>query len=275
MSTLPSCNCGRPIPDNAHLCHRCTSHLARELGDIPALEHELDITRARLSRTGGQPIGGGHSSDTPLPWDERPVKAGRDLALVLAAWAGLIQHERGGPIPAATLAAHAIYLLGSLDWLRHREEAPDAKPAIEQAVGRLRHAVDRDTPLVFAGPCNSVDYDEHGQPVEGCEPCPAELYARQNAKTIKCPECQTEHDVKDRREWLLELAEDQLAIPAHLSQALSSWGMPVEDATIRKWVERGRLIAHGVDDRGRKMYRVGDVRELVTAEALRQQARTA
>ncbi len=270
MSDLPVCaGCDKPIRDNAFLCHRCTALLERDLGDVAALASEVQTTRLRLSRTGGQAIGGGHSSERPLPWDERPVKAARALREVLARWAGLVVEQRGGAFPPAHLGALSAFLMTHLPWLRQREEVLLARQEIRRTIGRLRFSVDRRTTQVYAGPCGAMDYAENGDLILCSMPCAGDVYAQPKADVAKCQVCGATHDVKDRREWLLEAVDDQLAHPALITKALSSLGMPVPEATIRSWVDRKRLVAHGEDGRGRKVYRIGDVRELVTAEAVR------
>lgn len=275
MTERPTCRalvngaaCGKPVRDNAHLCHPCTGHLTRALADVPALAVEVQTTRLRQSRTGGAPIGGGHGSEKPLPWDDRPVVAAREARQVLSGWALFCGVGSSGTLTELSQGLH-----GAVGWLRQREEAPQAKRDIEHAVGRLRSTVDRRTDRVYLGRCGSVDYLDETTPDPESVPCPEDLYAHPKAKTVTCRVCEAEHDVDGLREHLLHLVEDQLAHAAWISQALSRLEVPIAEATVRSWAARDRLVQRGVDARKRPLYRIGDALDLVREETARQ-ART-
>lgn len=265
----PVCGCGRPIRDNASICHQCTARLRRDLGDVRGLAEEVETTRLRQSRTGGQAIGGGHSSDRPLPFDDRPVLAAEGLRAVCRRWVALVVEQRGAVWPRDVLFDYGPFLLGHVDWLRHRDEAPDLLVDLVGAIGRVRGSIDRRAERVYAGPCGSMDYWPDGHPILCSARCDGEVYGRPTARTATCEKCGAVHDAADRREWLLEAIEGQLAYGAQLSKALSSLGKPVAEATFRKWVERGRLVAHGENQFGQALYRVGDVLDLMAADASR------
>lgn len=295
-------SCTKPVGDQARLCRRCTEHLEQQLGDVPALAIEVQTTRARLSRTGGAPIGGGHGSDRPLPWDDRPVRAAAAARGVLARWVMLVVEQRGVRMPVGTLTGMSGFLLGQVDWLRHREEAADAKGELEQAVRRLRASVDRAPDRWFAGVCSALrpvdlaDCDcachvggafrpacdvpggcgtvHEDATVPAGVPCEEDLYVVQGASTVRCRTCGTEHDVEYRRKVLREHVEDQLATVAELTTAVSNLARPVSKDTIKSWVRRDRLVERGRrpsphDDDGVALYRVGDVLELLAEDARR------
>lgn len=276
MTQIPGCAaptlegvCGRPLRDNALLCPKCTDRLRRDLGDIVGLAEEVETTRLRQSRTGGAPIGGARSGDRPLPFDDRPVLAARALREVCRTWTAVVVELRAVPWPRDLLPDYGPFLLGQVDWLRQREQAPAAYLELTRAVGRVRGSIDRRAERVYAGPCGAMDYWPDGALVLCSAPCTGDVYGRPNAKTASCEVCGAEHDAADRRQWLLAAVEDQLAHIAWLSKALSNLGRPVADPTIRSWVTRGRLVAHGTDAHGRAVYRVGDVLDLIRAEAVR------
>jgi hypothetical protein len=88
--------CTRPTGDQAYLCLGCTHQLVKVLAEAPALAVELETTRRRQSRTGGQ--GSGvvtRSTVRPLPWDENASQAADLLQSTLVAWAKLVHEERG------------------------------------------------------------------------------------------------------------------------------------------------------------------------------------
>jgi hypothetical protein len=269
----PTCDaCSKPVADQARLCQRCTDMLARDLGDVSALADELVVTRSRQSRDGGDGTGIiTHAATKPLPWNEHAAETTAILRSTLVGWTRVVCEERGARPPADHLAAMAAFLLRNLEWIRHHAAAAECADEIEHAIRLARHTIDRRPELAYYGPCRGehLEADDTGP---FC--CIAELYARIGTDTARCRECGTEHDVASRQAWLLEQARDQLATVVVLSAALSKLGQTVNESTVRSWVMRGRLAAHGVDHRGRPTFRVGDVMDLTTEQAARPSRRT-
>lgn len=270
----PLCEgCQKPVGDQARLCNRCTSFIARDLGDIPALVDELAVTRSRQSRNGGDGTGViNRSEDRPLPWDEHASEATGILRSTLTGWVKVVCEERGKRPPSDRLGDMSAFLLMNLEWLRHHQDAAACADEIEHATHLCRRTIDRRPDLAYIGPCRE---ETEGDDDTGAFCCLAELYVRAGSDTARCRECGADHDVQDRQRWLLEVARDQLATVTVLSGALSKLGQIVNESTVRSWVFRERLVAHGVDHRGRPTYRVGDVMDLLTADAARKSTRRA
>lgn len=164
------------------------------------------------------------------------------------------------PHPAARAA---LFLLDQLDWLRHRIEAVDALDELAAAAATLRRVVDSPPPVQYAGPC-WVELDD-GR-------CEFELYAHAGSASVKCGGCGVVHQVPQRRGWLLDEAENVLGHAAMLAAALSALDRPVTSSMIRNYADRGRIVAHGHDERGRPLYRVGDVLDVLADIARRKGA---
>lgn len=265
MTTTVQCACGRPVQD-AVICQECTDKLERALGDVPALVEELVVTRSRQSRTGGQGIGVVvRSHERPLPWDQRAAEAMDVLRSTLVGWVRIVLEEaQPRPrMPRDNLADMARFLLGQVQWLRQHAAADEAVDELAHAVDHAQHVIDRAPDRVYAGPCREEYESDPADPERGAYCCTASLYARAARGLVVCPGCGAEHDVDARREWLLAMAEDQLATATHLSAALSRLGRPLAPATLRKWVERGRIVAHSTNQRGHALYRLGDVLALL------------
>jgi hypothetical protein len=279
LTDLPTClRCPRPIPDTAYIETRCASDLRAQLERVATLAGEAAATVAKLDRLSA----GGRRTDTeaPLPlklaaaadhdaavstlltWARHiHEQSGRELPTVRTApcphascaqrRAGRIQGPRcEGQAPEHPVAVLAAWLVGQVDWLRYRPEADEAFDEITYACRLAERVVDRQPERWYAGPCGA----------DGCE---AELYPPAGAKVIRCPDCGTEHDAQDRRDWLLDEAEDQLAGASWIAATLTSLGRTVRADTVRQWAERERLIPHGHDANGRPLYRLSEVRELV------------
>lgn len=161
------------------------------------------------------------------------------------------------------VARAARFLLTQLDWIRHRPEADEVVEDLQAAAGVLRRCVDAPPRLRYAGPCWE-QAEDGGQ-------CDVELYALDDAATVRCPGCRSVHDMGLRRVWLLQEAQDALANAATLAAALSSLDKQVTSSMIRNYADRGRIVAHGHDQQGRPVYRVGDVLD-VLADVARHRA---
>jgi hypothetical protein len=266
--------CDRPIHDNAHLCGGCSSHLERLLAETTSLAEELETTRTRQSCTGGRSIGGGHTSDRPLPWSERAAEAAGLLRSCLVSWTRLVVEERGVHTPADTLPAISAFLLRHLDWIRHHPDATEALDEIRYATRQARTAIDRAPDRWYAGRCGHVDLEAQVEAIVTSTPAPApcgeELYVRQGSETVRCRTCTTEHDVEQRRASLTRRIEGQLATARELTSAVSNLARPISMNTIRSWVLRDRLTQRGQTPDGTALYRVGDVLDLLAADAARQ-----
>lgn len=292
--------CGDPVRDTAYVCPRCTNDTARYLADVVKVAAEVETTVARLARYSdrhgraqpdddpdGRPNGG--LRVTPLPFDPGARQRGDRASNDIVTWARHVAEERGlpatlpgpafGPLCGSQgvcrhescsviyrrsvphpVARAATYLLGNLEWLRYRREAEEALTQLAAAGATLVRIVDAPPPLWYAGPC-WADI-EAGKCVE-------ELYARTDDGTVKCPACKERHDVRERRVWLLGEADDVLAHASLIAAALTVLDRRVTSSMVRNLAHRGRIQAHGVDERGRPVYRVGDVRAVVAEVARR------
>lgn len=251
-------SCGAPVADNSILCVCCTDLVATALGDITALVDELETTMSRQTSTGARV--GSRGTETPLPFDIAAADILGALRGILVGWVLDFAESRGEALPADDLGAMSGWLLARLEHLRHHPAADEIATEIMAVVTQARRAIDRKADRWYAGPCQA-EIDDH--------PCDAELYARPGAAVVSCPRCHTAHDVKARREHLLAAAEDQLLHAAWIAQAVTALGDHITQVQITRWVNAGRLLAHGVDLMGRATYRVGDVRQLAHEDLVR------
>lgn len=260
--------CGRPVADQAYLCQRDAEWLARDLGDVPALEVDLEVTLTRQDRIGDRSGGAVRRAVEPLPFSPVASEAGWVLANTLSTWARHVAEERGVPgphgSPAASIAAR--WLLGHVEWLRHRPEAAEALDEIRAAVGGVRIVIDARAPRWYAGPCGALDQ-------ETGEECVTDLYALPGAAEVRCPVCGAVFDAPARREWLLAAADDTLAHAELIGRAAAALGVQITPADVRYYAGSGQVVAHGVSRSGGPLYRFGDVLEVARSIASRKAAR--
>jgi hypothetical protein len=257
---MNECRCGRPTRDAAYVCDGCADKLARALGEVPWLSDELEttITRQRALPTEG----GSRSTETPLPWHEAAADARRTLHGLLGTWVRFCDEEHvrhSSPrlgLPADRLPDMSRWLLWRVDGLALRDIGLEAVDEITDAVAGCHRLIDRRPDRWYAGPCVT-------------EGCGADLYAQRREGAVRCRSCGEVYDVATRRTWLLGEAEDRLA-PAHDIARAVSWlgAQPLTADRVRKWAERGRIVAHGHDGT-RPLYRIGDAIDLLAADTKR------
>lgn len=249
--------CRAPLPDLAYACSPCCERLTRDLGDVPALASAVEDAVARNVRTGtgvGTPVTG--STDRALPWNEAASTARRRLLCTLNRWVTVLRTPRD-PRPA-TINGCAAWLRVNINTIRCYQFAAYAFDDITRAVDDVRRVVDRPPDRLYAGPCGSPSGPPRGgfQPLD--PPCDGELYAALDHQIVRCPKCHASYDVAERRRWLLDAVWDVTAYASLLAAALTRLDEPLTAARVRKWAQRGQLLARGVDLEGRPLYRVGD-----------------
>jgi hypothetical protein len=173
----------------------------------------------------------------------------------------------------------ARFLADHLEWLRHRPEADEVLADIE-ACARIVAGIARGPAAQkYLGPCGAVVIVEHrreeplfesGWDVYQTEhgPCEGDVYAREGASVGRCRDCGAEVSTDARRAWLDAEVRSRAFRAVEISRAYN-----INIKTIRSWINRGQLIAHGDG-----LYNVGDVLDLAAADAARkaeEQARRA
>lgn len=264
--TADTCACGRPIHDQAVICGPCGDDLKAALASIAAyrgLGWDLDLTLSRQARIGDKD--GPRSAEHAIPYDARAGHAAAELKNTLATWARVLAGEQGPPphgpscrrcdhgsckairwhdLPADTLTAIAAWLAARAQRFRHHPAGAEAREDITGSVHRARRAVDRAPDLLYAGPCDG---------------CGEALYTRPGRPTVTCRTCELDYDSAARRDWLLRSLDDYLANSQQAARLVGYLGITVPDSTIRWYAMKQRILAHGLDQDGRPLYRLGDI----------------
>lgn len=264
----PVRGCIRTRRGDQLVCGACEADLARALADIPWLAAHLEVTRTRQSRIGGG--SGAQGSERPTPWDERAASAAVRLGAAVRWWASAVwkaghrpygpaclecEHEscahfRRWQLPEeTTIAALARWLLGLHTWLLRRPSAAAMCADIGDRVADAELAIDRPPEAWYAGPCAG---------------CGVDMYADPTAVEVHCRThgCDQTYGVRSRREWLIKAARDTLGTATLIAQALTAMDRPLTPERIWQWKTRGRIIARANDQRGRPLYRVGDITDV-------------
>jgi len=291
---------GAPTLDpDQYACRSCTGRLRGLLTDLPGLFGDLDTTLTRQAVFTTRYASTGPATpdidDDPHP---APLTAATTPLVVhlgaadaifvtrntLVAWADWITAVRGHTLPT-TWAGIGEYLRDATRWLARHPTGPQAIDELSAALRHARTAIDRPADRVFVGTCGALietpmrlgAVDDTGAPVPSLVPttCTEQLYAHDGCATVECPRCGTTWDVSVRQQTLLEQLEDHVLPAVDLARAIDGLGVPVTADRIRQW-KRRRVLAVAVDEqgrpradrRGRPLYRVGDVLDLVAERAV-------
>lgn len=288
MTAVQCSECGRLLGDNAALCRPCVDELTEQLLRVPALMHELTITRAGLGRSG--PASGGRPSEPPLP-----IRiAGRDRLLGASAvqrletevigWARALAEDLGVTpavgiaslvqltqdrrrLPGSTVRSDAAALAEPVTaveqaavWLAHHrrelaqhEAAPELARDIRSAVGALA-AVIWPAERQYLGLCDCVRDDG--------EECGQELRAEVGQAYVDCRRCRWRYDVAQLKAAALAGADDRLYKVDDLLRVLTALDEPVSRATLWRWAQQRRMEPRGwqhADDYGVRItdHRIG------------------
>jgi len=288
------------------LCHACTCLLERDLGDVAALVAELDVTLSRQAKIGDAGKSGAGWARERLPIGVGAMDPRWVLSNVLTTWARDVSNETWLPDidirrvrrdPDATTegpfclnCAHrscqrirmeerreAPPLAAQAAWLLLREVAAIRKhPAVIELIDEIadairlaRRTVDRPADRKFFGTCYAEQPGEDGEPVV----CTEEIWANPHAEEVTCKVCGITHEIAERREWLLDKAEDMILTPREASQYIGGIGkMTIGHQKIRNYLDRGRITERPSPD-GVKRLRLGDLLDVLRDDAARHDAR--
>lgn len=258
----PIPDCERPAPGGQPVCGACRADLERALRAVPDLARELDLTLSK--QTSKTP--GGRSSVVPLPFSRRASEAAYVLRSALVGWVRDLSEtapvHQGPPCracghlsclliagPSDDMGSMALWLLAGFERLLSHPAVDEAYGEIADAVRGAERATDRPAERQFAGRCA----------------CGVALYAKPGAAVVQCRDCDAAPvQVSSQLDQMRERVRDQLAHPFGASKLLARLEIKAPESTIRRWAAQGRIVAHGTDERGRCLYRIGDVLDTVT-----------
>jgi len=298
------CRCGHAIQEGASLCGRCVRTLDHALVNVAVHYADLETLRTRRTRY-GSPVAtrGSGGKSRPLGFDLRfapssnvspddlvdgnadqvPGREGSGTELVhdvrntVTTWVRVCLDDWPSlSTPADHIPACCTFLQGIVTAVAGRpwaEELLEDMLRLERALARI---VDRPAERWYAGKCSARDPDAAD---DDAPECTYELYARTDSGTIRCQACGTDHDVAERREFLLREARDYHVTATEAAGALIAWTdydgseSKLVDL-VRKWRDRDKLDVADVTSllgRDRHLYRLGDIQELLVQHAQRAQ----
>jgi hypothetical protein len=252
----PACSAPQ---DEGLLDANCALKLEQTLRSIPALVRELDVTLSRQARIGtpGKSAKGTEREKSVLHFGALDTHT--NLRNTIVAWARAFE-------PTPNLTAHAAaVLLSNLKHIRRHAEVATLIDEITNAVHQARRTIDRPAERQYLGHCYAeIPATYVGNP--GPDYCTTELYAKTDATTVTCKSCNTDHDVSDRRRWLMDQAADRLVTVREAATMIGHIGnTPITQAAIRGYLHRN---TNPLEYRpGTKLIRLGDLLNIVMPKA--------
>lgn len=235
--------CGRPVGDG-YCCASCGDKLAIALGDTPALWEELEIVLTRQALYG---VEEGRSRETALMFNAAASELGWVLRNTLTTWCRLIGEERGRDLPEDNPRAMAYWLLNHVSWVRHQRAGHEVIEEIKSVVDRIREIIDRPAPRLYAGPCPDCGQDMYGAP---------------GATSVQCRPCGISYSVDVMVAKMNEQLRGKLVTAREATLLLARAGYEISQKTIEKWYQRDRLVEHGHDRNGVRLYLFDEIRSL-------------
>lgn len=256
--------CGHPAPDGVFLCNRCRKALIKDLRDIagldgmPSLVAELNLTITRGDHLTRNSLGiVVRSDEKPVPFNDAASEVFFELRRVVARWTRTVSHHHDHLQSLASTVEQAAEWLSLIPTLL--AELPDAglmREEIREVVHQVYRVIDRPFDRMYVGRCDVVVHPP-------LAPCGESLYAVEGRDTVECRACGTTWGVDEQRGWLTAQLVDQLAPASDLVGLVTSLGRYLTTPMIRSWKRRGMLKVVDVDDRGRDLFRVGTVLDLL------------
>jgi hypothetical protein len=277
--------CGRPTPDGyacvADAVDRPRQLLAEITDMLPAA---LDVAHRQARH--GTSTGGSGKPGSALPIDLGATARLDGVRTALTTWARHVAEERGVTVAGdgEPILVAARWLADHCEWMRHREECAEFLGDVEACARIVRGIARGPADRVYLGPCGAER--KHGGLCAGgvcfeddftdeCDcwchrgevkDCDGDVYGLPDGDTGRCWTCGAKVDQDERQKWLTAEVRQRAYRASELEHAYG-----LNSATVRKWAERGLIVAHGRDGQGRPLYLLGEVLDLAASEAARRE----
>jgi hypothetical protein len=263
------------------VCDVCVGSAGGRLAAIIKLTPDARLVAAGLVRRGGGSGGGKPSSRSP--GNDDAMDTLDEVQNALTTIARDIAETRGSQFASAAFAGAGVpdplteaakWLSRQMVWLKHAVDdqggpyAATVFAEIRECRGKMAGLVNGPSEQKYLGPCgawiDTLVTDEAGTEMDSRE-CDGDVYGRAGASKGRCKVCGAEYDQGNRRIWLDDVRRDFLYHASEIGDAY-----PIKAGTIRVWLARGLLVAHG-EHEGRPLLKLGEVLDLAAGDAARRE----
>lgn len=223
-----------------------------------------------------------------------------DLAInAVGTWARHVAEQHGVDCPASNVEACCTWLEDNIDAIRLDEAAGQMHARLTALAAEIDQVIDRRPPDLIHGRCEAtvvrVVETAPGELHPYTIVCNTALYAPQGAESVECIGCGAIYRAESRQA-MLDKVNDEWMRPKMIADALTARDEPISFDVLRKWIERDaralevrsgpvcRACEHkscramrrertrqrgedrplilqvAIDDDGKPLYRIGDVR---------------
>lgn len=238
-----------------YLCNDCTAVLRNMLDQVPDLLAELDARIQKLDRVPHGTIGRTRGPSDLNVMDFEAAETARETRKMLRRWVETVASQHSGRRPpgldTVETRMFARWLQVNVEAIARLDIAGKIYDDIKELIGSgdkggtLVRAIDR-RERHFAGSCPTVTgWDANGRVIE----CGEILYDEYGSRTVDCPTCGQEIDVK--RNQVRALASRDLMPADTLLDALANAGESVQADQIERWIAIKRLRPRGYMHQGK------------------------
>lgn len=271
-TTTPKCPACSADSRDWSLCKSCTNTLLVDLRELPDLMRDLQDKRIGRTVMPAPANMVGNPDEAPVPFSDQATRTTNAIVNTIGTWIRALAHDDVEDLAdlGPTMPGWCSWLTERIDRIRFHKAAGQIADEIGECCSRARKAVDLPPELML---------------VQKCATCGHGIFAGKDEETVVCVHCKRAGveplptiNVAEARGNLDGMVEHQWATAAKCALVLAAYGMPVKADTIQNWArpERGgRLKVRGVDHAQRRLYRVGDVADLVRAATRRATSDTA
>ncbi len=258
------CQCGLTPLDGDTICPACVSDITKLLAETDGIVDELvrAVPRASLTASYGERVSASGSLHAPLPINEVALDAHMALDKWLMGRALELAKVTRVPLTGRDSKGLSSYLMAHINALRRMDWAGTVRGELTKLTHACELATRTAAQLQFAGTCQTVD-------------CGAELFVRNGEDSARCRVCGVEYqEVQEWRSKAKAYARDTdhdiIGYPDAISQRLLRvHGEQITPEHIRLLASKGVLKRtnpmHGDSGKQlRAMYRLGDVKDLIT-----------
>lgn len=271
---MTTCDCGRPTRDNAYACEDCAETLSRALGQVPAVDTELETSAAKQKGLDYRRVGSGKGGNKPAEMPGPANMAAADarthlnhLLVYLAGYCHKNQVRNSDPrdgLPNQDSPALSRWLLWRVDGLMFHEAAPIAVKQISEAVNAGLRIIDRPADKQYLGDCDKCD--------------DGRVYAPPNGEWATCNNkaCDYVSSADPVRKKLIERLEDRLCTASEIADLSTYMGLHANREQVRnrvnQWHTRS-VISASTTVNDAPMFLFGDVWRLLVAANDRESGR--
>lgn len=273
MSTLTCLHCGAGT-NGVVLCTPCQHTARKALANLANYHADLfNLPAQSFGSTRSNKVSDPTGNSVAVMSAASPIEdAAAEAKTMLVTWVRALIDDRPQVYAPIDTVAALTHLLGqqmrtiaTLGW------AGDLLRDLLTHERKLRRVIEANKGKWYAGPCGKVLDEETGAY------CTRVLYADPADSQVRCPVCRTTWPVTERRHILLNQARDKVTNVASIARACAvllgdGTSQAKLERRIQNWVDRGKLERQDsldLDGRVRKVYRVGDVLDLLNGDATR------